>query len=239
MLFRSVPRAGRFQYLARMLRERRVRSSEQVIDGFKIVQGEIHAATPRVFRDQPRRLMRLFLHIQQRGLKLHPDLAQLVRRNLALVDQPFRSDPHVATTFIEILGQRGNVGAVLRLMHDVGFLGKYMPEFGRLTCLVQFEFFHQYTVDEHTLVCIDKLDQIWSATSPLHATYREIFQRIERPHLLYLALLLHDVGKADHSGKHEQIGVEMAGRVARRLGLPAESTAILKLIIEQIGRAHG
>ncbi|GDY21974.1 bifunctional uridylyltransferase/uridylyl-removing enzyme [Verrucomicrobiota bacterium] len=227
-----LPRPGRFPYLAQLLRERRRRSTEQVVDGFKIVGGEIHAGAPRVFRDQPRRLVRLFLHIQQRGLKLHPDLAQLVRRNLVLVDKEFRSDPHVATTFLEILSQRGNVGGVLRLMHDVGLLGKYLPEFGRLTCLVQFEFYHQYTVDEHTLVCIDKLDQFWSAGTPQHETYREIFQYIERPHLLYLALLLHDVGKADHTGKHEAVGVELAGRVARRLGLSAEATATLKLIIE-------
>ena len=227
-----LPRPGRFPYLTRLLRERRLRSSEQLVDGFKIVQGEIRAATSRVFRDQPRRLLRLFLHLQQRGLRLHPDLAQLVRRNLVLVDRDFRSDPHVATTFLEILSQRGNVGGALRLMHDLGLLGKYLPEFGRITCLVQFEFYHQYTVDEHTLVCIDKLDQFWSTSAPQHEIYREIFQQIERPHLLYLALLLHDVGKADHTGRHEKVGVDLAGRVARRLGLPDAATDILRLIIQ-------
>ena len=227
-----LPRPGRFPYLAGLLRERKRRSAEQILDGFKITQGEIHAATPRVFRDQPRRLMRLFLHIQQRGLKLHPDLAQLVRRNLALVDKEFRADPHVATSFLEIISQRGNVGGVLRLMHDLGFLGKYLPEFGRLTCLVQFEFYHLYTVDEHTLVCLDKLDKFWTAGTPQHEAYREIFQEIERPHLLYLALLLHDVGKAEHGKQHATVGVEMAVRVARRLGLPTSATDTLKLIIE-------
>src|SRR5207244_9060895 len=122
--------------------------------------------SPRVFRDQPRRLMRVFLHAQQRGLKLHPDLVQLIRNQLALVENDSLSDQHVHDTFLEVLNQRGNVAPILRLMHEVGLLGTYLPEFGRLTCLVQHEFYHQYTADEHTLMCIAKLDETWAATHP-------------------------------------------------------------------------
>src|SRR6202008_3792550 len=108
---------------------------EPAVDGFKFVGGYIHAANSRVFRDQPRRLMRVFLYAQQRGLRLHPDLAQLIRKELSLADREFLNDQHVREPFLPILAQRGNVAPILRAMHEVGLLGKYIAEFGKLTCL--------------------------------------------------------------------------------------------------------
>ena len=202
------------------------------IDGFKILDGEIQAATPRVFRDQPRRLMRLFLHAQQRGLEIHPDLAQQVRNQLSLVDRSFLSDEHVRETFLTILGQRGNVSRILRAMHETDLLGRYLPEFGKLTCLVQHEFYHQYTADEHTLMCLEQLDRIWEAKEPPYREYVPLFQKLERPFLLYLALLLHDVGKADGHGNHSVVSGELALRAAKRLGLDGSATHTLCMVIE-------
>jgi [protein-PII] uridylyltransferase len=204
----------------------------EIEDGFKFVDGEIRAATPRVFREQPRRLMRVFLYAQQRGLSLHPDLAQLIRNQLGLVDRGFRSDEHVRETFLTILSQRGSVAPVLRAMHEVDLLGKYLPEFGKLTCLVQHEFYHQYTADEHTLVCIEQLDRVWEAKDPPFDTYAPLFQKLERPHLLYLALLLHDVGKPQGHGNHSEVSGELALRAARRLALDGNATHALRLVIE-------
>jgi [protein-PII] uridylyltransferase len=202
------------------------------VDGCKISETEIHAVSNRVFRDQPRRLMRVFLQAQTRGKKLHPDLLQLVRNNLALVDGKFLRDAHVRSTFLAILNQRGNVAPTLRAMHEVGLLGKYIPEFGKLTCLVQHEFYHQYAADEHTLVCLEKLDAIATAKEPPFGNYTGLFQSLERPFILYLALLLHDVGKADGHGKHSELGTKLAARVAKRLGLPASDTKVLCQVIE-------
>jgi [protein-PII] uridylyltransferase len=209
----------------------RARGSEP-IDGFKISDGEIQAGTARVFRDQPRRLMRVFLYAQQRGLDLHPDLAQQVRNQLGLVDRAFQSDEHVRETFLTILGQRGSVAPVLRAMHETDLLGKYIPEFGRLTCLVQHEFYHQYTADEHTLMCLEQLDRIWETKEPPYSEYVPLFQKLERPFLLYLALLLHDVGKPEGHGNHAVVSAELAMRVAKRLGLDGSSTHTLLLVIE-------
>ena len=217
--------------LRSLLPDGRKRASEP-IDGFKIMDGEIHAASSRVFRDQPRRLMRVFLYAQQRGLGLDPDLAQLLRNQLSLVDRSFLSDEHVRETFLTILNQRGNVAPILRAMHEADFLGKYIPEFGRLTCLVQHEFYHQYAADEHTLMCVEQLDRIWDAKTPPHSNYLSLFQKVERPFVLYLALLLHDVGKPEGHGNHSAVSSQLALRVAKRLGLDGSATHTLRLVIE-------
>jgi [protein-PII] uridylyltransferase len=209
---------------------RRVQKIEPV-DGFRFINGEIVASGPNVFREQPRRFMRVFLHAQQRGLRLHADLAQMIRNQLKLVDRSFLTDEHVRETFLTILNQRGNVAPVLRAMHEVGLLGKYMPEFGRMTCLVQHEFYHQYTADEHTLVCLEKLDRVWEAKEAMLKPYCEPFHRLERPFVLYLALLLHDVGKADSHGDHSKAGAELAMRAARRLDLDAVAKQSLRVVI--------
>jgi [protein-PII] uridylyltransferase len=208
------------------------RATVEPVDGFKFVQGEIHAVSQRVFRDQPRRLMRVFLYAQQRGLRLHPDLAQLIRNQISLADRHFLNDQHVRETFLTILGQRGNVSRILRAMHEVDLLGKYVPEFGKLTCLVQHEFYHQYTADEHTLMCLEQLDKIWESKTPPYDAYAPLFQKLERPFLLYLALLLHDTGKSAGHGNHSAVSAELALRAARRLGLDGSDTHTLRVLVE-------
>jgi [protein-PII] uridylyltransferase len=227
-----LPQPSRLPSIRAMIRQRLDQMKQQMLDGFKLLNGEIHAGSPHVFKDQPARLMRVFLYAQQRGLKLQPDLMQLIRRELRRVDRAFLCDPHVRETFLEILNQRGSVAPILRLMHEVGFLGKYLPEFGRLTALVQHEFYHQYTADEHTLVCLEKLDRVQEATAAPFCHYAEMFRNLERPFLLYLALLLHDSGKSRPSSDHTRVGVELAQKVARRLQLDVAAAASLRLVIE-------
>ncbi|HVU07820.1 MAG TPA: [protein-PII] uridylyltransferase [Verrucomicrobiae bacterium] len=212
----------------------RKRKPPEPVDGFLFVDGEILAASNRVFRDSPRRLMRVFLHAQQRHLQLHPDLAQLIRNQISLVDREFLNDEHVRETFLTILERRGEVAPILRAMHEVNLLGKYIPEFGKLTCLVQHEFYHQYAADEHTLVCLEQLDKIWEAKNPPYKNYATLLQDLERPGLIYLALLLHDVGKAsDHQqGKHPEAGAALAMRAAKRLRLDNSATQTLNIVVK-------
>ncbi|HYG24930.1 MAG TPA: [protein-PII] uridylyltransferase [Verrucomicrobiae bacterium] len=226
---------GRIPGLSRLtalIPQRKKTAPPEPVDGFRFVNGEIHAVSNRVFRDQPRRLMRVFLYAQQRGLTLHPDLAQLIRNQRSLANREFLNDEHVRETFLEILNQRGNVAPILRAMHEVGLLGKYIPDFGKLTCLVQHEFYHQYTADEHTLMCLEQADRIWDAHQPPASAYSPLFQKLERPFLLYLALLLHDTGKPKGHGNHSHESGRIALRVARRLKLDGSATHTLRLVIE-------
>jgi [protein-PII] uridylyltransferase len=234
MALLSPQQTSRLAKLRRLLSGASPRKMPEPVDGFLFVDDEIRAASNRIFRDSPRRLMRVFLHAQQRQLRLHPDLAQLIRNQLSLVNREFLNDEHVRETFLTILERRGEVSPVLRAMHEVNFLGKYIPEFGKLTCLVQHEFYHQYSADEHTLVCIEQLDKIWEAKEPPFKNYAPVFLGLERPGLLYLALLLHDVGKAafHEQGKHAEVGAHLALRAARRLQLETSAVDAVEFLVE-------
>ena len=234
MALLSPQQTSRLGKLRRLLPGAKPRQMPEPVDGFLFVDGEIRAANNRVFRDSPRRLMRVFLHAQQRRLALHPDLAQLIRNQLSLVNREFLNDEHVRETFLTMLERRGEVAPILRAMHEVNFLGKYIPEFGKLTCLVQHEFYHQYAADEHTLVCLEQLDKIWEAKEAPFKNYEPIFQGLDRPDLLYLALLLHDVGKAapHEQGRHAHVGAGLAMRAARRLRLEPNEADTVEFLVE-------
>ena len=179
--------------------------------------------------------MRLFQHAQVRKLDLAPELRDLVRRRLSLVNRTFQYSRANREVFLAILSRKGKVGRILRLMHETDFLGRYLPEFGQLTCLVQHEFFHRYTADEHTLVCIDKLDALIDTENPKFQGYRELFQENDDPAILYLALLMHDTGKAAHRRHHEEASALFATRVAKRLQLAAEQRRSLVMLVDNHG----
>ena len=201
-------------------------------DGFYAKDGLLHAESPSIFSQEPQRLMRMYQHAQVRHLALSPALRDLTRKRLGLVNRTFQYSRAAREVFLAILSRKGQVGRILRMMHETDFLGRYLPEFGRLTCLVQHEFFHRYTADEHTLLCIDKLDALIDTDDPKLKGYRALFQQCDDPSTLYLALLMHDTGKAEHRRHHEEASAMLATRVARRLQLPPEERRALVLLVD-------
>ena len=201
-------------------------------DDFFVRNKQLHPARRDVFRRDPEKMMRVFQLVQERDLDLSPELADLLSRSLRHVTRTYQYARGPREIFRSILSQKGRVGRILRMMHRVDFLGRYIPEFGQLTCLVQYEFLHRYTADEHTLVCIDKLDALADITDPELIAYRDIFEQLEDPLVLYLALLLHDSGKAVGARPHSEASALFAQRVAARLQLSSEQRKSLILLVD-------
>jgi len=196
------------------------------------VRGDwIEPESPEIFRDDPLRLMRVFRLAQQRQAVLAPELQTLIREQLGLVNDAFRANARARETFLAILAETGNVGRIARMMHEVGFLGRYLPEFGALDALVQHEFFHRYTADEHTLLTLERLDAVAGATAGPELQYQRLLRECIRPELLYLALLLHDCGKAANAPAHTEVSIEMTRRVAERFGLDEAARGTLEFLV--------
>lgn len=200
-------------------------------DGFVARGGRLYADSRETFAEDPYRMIRAFHHAQVRQLEFSSELRDLIRRRLRLVDRTFQYARVARETVLAILSRKGEVGRILREMHDLGFLGRYIPEFGALTCLVQHEFYHRYTADEHTLVCIEKLDSLLFAEEEKFRGYRALFQKLQDPAMLYMALLLHDTGKAANQRNHEDASAVLAQKVARRLQLSSERRRMLITLV--------
>src|SRR5499427_2834319 len=201
-------------------------------DSFFVRSKQLHPAQRDVFRNAPEQMMRAFQLAQERNLDLSPELEDSLSRSLRHVTRTYQYARGPRVIFTSILSQKGRVGRILRMMHRVDFLGRYIPEFGQLTCLVQHEFLHRYTADEHTLVCIDKLDALADITDPELIAYRDIFEQLEDPLVLYLALLLHDSGKAVGARPHSEASALFAQRVAARLQLSSDQRKSLILLVD-------
>jgi len=168
-------------------------------------------------------LLSAFAAAQAEGVPLSDELALAVRERLSLVGRELRESKETAAVFVDILRWRGRVGLALRAMHETGFLGRFLPEFARVSFLVQHDFFHRYTVDEHTLRAIEAIDEVASGTEAAVRPFGRILDEVEDAAPLYLGMLLHDVGKG-HGGGHSERGARMAPRVCARLGLDERAT---------------
>ena len=166
----------------------------------------------------PMLLFDAFALAQAADVPLSQTLRDAMRQSLPAVDRNFRLSAEASRSFMKLLGRRGRGGYVLRLMHETGFLARFVPEFARISLLIQHDLYHHYTVDEHTLKAVEALDELYASQDKQRAHLRSVFDEIEDPSLLYLSILLHDIGKGRGRG-HIPRGAKIAERVCKRLGL--------------------
>jgi [protein-PII] uridylyltransferase len=202
------------------------------LDGFVQRGAELVAEKPDVFKADPARLIRVFRHCQQLGVRPDFALQNLIRESLPLITRRVQNSADATISFRAILGEAGAVFPTLELMHEIGVLGRFIPEFAALTCLVQHEFYHRYTADIHTLHAIRELDGVFSQVEPMAAKYRDELHATPDPTLLYLILLLHDIGKAEGIQGHAESGVRIALPILQRLQIEPAGADIVTFIIK-------
>ncbi|HZF40315.1 MAG TPA: hypothetical protein VE715_15925, partial [Blastocatellia bacterium] len=184
------------------------------------------------------RMMMAFSYAQATGASFSAKLQDAIQSSLPVVNRAFRSSAEAAQAFLKVLRVKGRVAAALRLMHELDFLGKFLPEFGRVTCLVQHDLYHRYTVDEHTLRAIGALDDLTLSRGKETERYRNLYGEISDAAPLHLGLLMHDIGKG-LGGNHTEKGIGLARRALARLSPePRMTDQVLFLIRHHLTMSH-
>src|SRR5207245_5004756 len=200
----------------------------------------IHLVHPdgRDLREDPTRLMKIYWHSHRLGFDLGVGAERAVEEALDLVDDRFRRSPEVRDLFLDICRSWGRVAQTLRSMHHVGFLGRYLPEFGALTCLVQYDVYHKFTADQHSLIAVESLEALAPGASTETQGLAQVLNEVEHPHLLMLGMLLHDIGKGKGHG-HVAKGIPLAEELTARLGLAGEAAgAVVFLVAKHVALSH-
>ena len=210
-------------------------SKIEKFDGFFSKNGRLFIEDLKVFDKDPHKLMKLFQHCQLRSLELSPQARRYIHEASRAINKSFRYNTKNRETFRSILEKKGQVARILRLMHRTKVLDNYMPEFGAMDCLVQHEFFHRYTADEHTLRCIDMLDILTDPPmdgDPDRSLYRQLLSDVEDPYALYLALILHDSGRAENVREHIDGSTILADKVCKRLQVTGGRRTLLMFLVD-------
>ncbi|MCV6594324.1 MAG: [protein-PII] uridylyltransferase [Silicimonas sp.] len=186
---------------------------------YKLVNNRLALVSPAKFLKDKLNLLRLFEEALRTGYLLHPDAMRLIRANLDLIDDEMRASPEANRIFFDTLLKHGNPERALRRMNELGVLARFIPDFEPIVAMMQFNMYHHYTVDEHTIQCISTLAQIEREELVEELPVASgILKRGVNRKVLYLALLLHDIGKG-RPEDHSIIGAKIARRVAPAMGL--------------------
>ncbi|MDX2041991.1 MAG: [protein-PII] uridylyltransferase [Acidobacteriota bacterium] len=199
--------------------------------GFVLRDGEIDLAESGEKLDG-NRMMLAFGYSQATGARLSSQLQEVVQESLPNVNKAFRTSPEARDSFLKMLRAKGRVAAGLRLMHELDFLGKYLPEIARVTCLVQHDLYHRFTVDEHTLRTIEALDELTNSRSKPLERYRSVYDQISDLAVLHLGLLMHDIGKG-LGGGHTEKGIAIAKQLCARLQIDEPMTEQVEFLVRQ------
>ncbi len=217
---RSAPFFGRFFRRRRKLR-----------DGFVDQHGRLGIRDETVFLQDPLNILRLFAEALRTGILIHPDAMRLVAANLDLIDDRMRHDPEAIRIFMDLLLKHGNPERSLRRMNELGVLAAFIPEFQPVVAMMQFNVYHHYTVDEHSIQCVAALAEIERGehSDDLPLSHGIMGSGINR-RVLYLATLLHDIGKG-RPEDHSILGARIARRIATRFGFSQDDVETVEWLV--------
>jgi [protein-PII] uridylyltransferase len=200
---------------------------------FRIDNGRLNVADAKVFERDPVNLIRFFARAEETGCFFHPDAVRLLRRSLRLVDDELRADKEANRIFLGLLCSPKNAEPTLRRMNEAGVLGRFIPDFGRVVSMMQFNMYHHFTVDEHLIRTIGILSSIerGEAADP-HPLATRIFPTIQHRRALYVATFLHDVAKG-RGEDHSMVGERIARSLGPRFGLSATETETAAWLVKE------
>ncbi|MDP2619377.1 MAG: [protein-PII] uridylyltransferase [Hyphomicrobiales bacterium] len=225
---KKTPMLSRFM---RPLRRRLDRAFKEA-PGFVLQAGRINVTDEEVFARDPVNLIRMFWLVDRHDALLHPDAVRLANRSLSLIDKRLRNDAEANRLFLDILTSTNNPEAVLRRMNETGILGRFVPDFGKVVAMTQFNMYHHYTVDEHLLRAVGILAEIEAGRlAAEHPLSDEIIHEVKNRRGLYVALFLHDIAKG-RPEDHPTAGERVARRLCPRLGLTAAETETVAWLVK-------
>jgi [protein-PII] uridylyltransferase len=205
----------------------------RMLKGYKIFGGRIRAPSDTWFRDDPVRLLEIFVLADREGLEVHPATMRTIARDAVLIKDGVRQDKRANGLFLDLLTSRHDPESALRAFNEAGAFGRFVPEFGRVNAQMQFDMYHHYTVDEHTIRAVGLLSRIERGElADDHPLAQELIAKIDSRRALYVATLLHDIAKG-RGGDHSVLGAEIAFRLCPRLGLDEDETELVAWLVRQ------
>ena len=213
------------------LLERIFKRKPKIDNNYIVIHNRLAIKSEKEFLTNPINLLKLFSEALRTGLLIHPNAMRLVSANLAMVNNEFRASTEAQQIFLELLLKHGNPERALRRMNELGFLAKFIPEFEPIVAMMQFNMYHSYTVDEHTIQCLKTLAQIEKSelVEELPIASSILKDGVNRK-VIYIALLLHDIGKG-RSDDHSILGAKIAKQVSPRLGLNKQETETVEWLV--------
>jgi [protein-PII] uridylyltransferase len=208
---------------------------KRVIRGFDVEAGRLTVTRANFFEKDPVNLIRLFHVADEHSLDIHPDALKLVTRSLKLIDADLRKDEEANRLFLEILASHREPERFLRLMNEAGVLGRFVPDFGRIVALMQFNMYHHYTADEHLLRAIGILSEVEKGEKKTdHPLATELIGKLKSRNVLYMSVFLHDIAKG-RPDDHSTAGAQIAERLCPRLGMsPGETENVAWLVTNHL-----
>ena len=195
---------------------------------FELTGNRVNFTDADAVHDDPKMLLQLFQLADKQSADVHPDSLTVATRNDKLINAKNRTDPDMIEVFLEILLNSDNLGLTLNRMNEAGILGRFLPEFGGIVAQTQFNMYHHYTVDEHTIRAMEYIASMNKGQEDFDLAH-QLFGKIENRRALYLAMLLHDTGKG--LGDQQIEGMKTARKACRRLGLDEGETALVAWLV--------
>lgn len=206
------------------------RARRRSVKGYPVFGGRINVPSDSWFAEDPTRLIEIFVVADSQSLELHPDAMRLAVRDARLVDA-VRDDPRANALFMDLLTSRNDPEVALRWFNEAGVFGRFVPDFGRVNAQMQFDMYHHYTVDEHTIRAIGLMARIekgeLAADHPLASA---IIHKVTSRRALYASILLHDIAKG-RRGDHSVLGAEVALKLCPRLGMSEAETQTVSWLV--------